>query len=93
MILVGQTENNWLTLASHLGPKNAIYGTALARLCNWNKIDRNLVNKRVSHLNIVVDIAFCDEITNWLYAFTSTIENENQEYHYIVTLLSCVVQV
>ena len=93
MILVDQNENNWIALTSNLWPKNARYGTALARLFNWHKIDRILVIKLVSRLHTAADIKFCDKIANWLYAFTTTIENEDQEHHYIATLSFFVVQV
>ena len=60
MILVDQNENNWIALTSHLSPKNTIYGTALARLCNWDTPDRNLLKNIVSCLHPAADIAFCD---------------------------------
>ena len=83
MILVDQNKINWIVLTSNVWPNNARYDIALARLCNWHKIDRNRVNKCVSCLQTAADIVFCDEITNWLYVFTSTIKNEDQEHHYV----------
>ena len=54
-------------------------------------IDHTIVTKLMSRLSTAVDIALYDEIINWLYIFTPTVENEDQEEHYIATLLSFVI--
>ena len=93
LILVDQNENNWRALVSNLFPKGTIYGNALARLCNWHKIDRNLVTKLISMLRTQADEDFRDEIVNWLYSFTSTVEDADEEKHYLLAMSAHIMQV
>ena len=90
VILVHQNENNWITLTSNLWLKNTRYCTSLPRLCTWHKRDRNCVTELVSHLHTAADTAFHDEITNWLYAFTSTIKKwRSRTSLYCNTVILC----
>ena len=93
LILVDQDENNWLSMMAVLGPKGKKHGLAIARLCNWHKIDRNLVTKIISYLLSVSDNEFRDVIVHWLYAFTSSVESEDEEKHYLSTMATHIVQV
>mmetsp|Transcript_33105 Transcript_33105/g.75589 ORF Transcript_33105/g.75589 Transcript_33105/m.75589 type:complete len:861 (+) Transcript_33105:270-2852(+) len=78
IILVDQDERNWEVIQSVLRTSDVYGCIAVARLCNWHKINRNFVVKVRVHKKSNEDRYFFDEVTKWLYSFSYSVKSIDQ---------------